>query len=216
MAEVKKFLFDNFTIDGPKKEKSIPQTTNIDPIEEQDTPPKVVEKTFSEAEVEEKLKSAEIIFYQSGFNEAKEKSDKEQILLLKTINAQLKELLITDDNLDKEYEKNFSEFGTILLEKLIPTLEKQEAQNIIVEFLTTNFKNFKAEKKLSIYLNSANIKNLGETISNLADKNDFEGKISIIKDDSLSLSDCKVLWAHGGVDRDMVQNTKTIEEIIKN
>ena len=63
---------------------------------------------------------------------------------------------------------------------------------------------------MSFYFNPETIKDIQETIGKLANSNDFEGKISLHKDSSLGMADCRIEWENGGVE---LNNDKTLEKL---
>ncbi len=220
MAELKKFLFDNFIIEPQKKESFIQndvfEAPQKDFVVETIAQTPVLETSVSAKELEEKVQKAANDGYNKGLLKAQETEQKQEHLLMQAISSNMQQLLKAEDNgINQEYQKHVQNMGLLILEKLVPTLQKKEAFNIIEEFLTQNFQNFKVEKKLSIHLNPQNINEVGKVIENLAHQHDFEGKISIIKDTSISELDCKVLWNYGGVSLNQEDNKKAIQEIIK-
>ncbi|MFI3241060.1 MAG: FliH/SctL family protein [Alphaproteobacteria bacterium] len=222
MNEPKKFLFDNFIIDMPRKKSSINEdvlVSNDDmdlSVDNEVVLTDAVEQeaSFSTEEVAKQIEEAKAEAYNQALLDAQTKFDSQEMQLFNMVNVKLAELLKNDDSGDKELQLNIKKIAALILEKLVPTIIKDEANNIIEQFLEQNFDAFKLEKKLSIYLNPENVSNIGEVIGRLADKNDFEGKISIIKDNNLSVGDCKVLWEYGGVSIEQNKIKEKIEEII--
>ena len=86
---------------------------------------------------------------------------------------------------------------------------------MIKKFLEDNFKNFSQESKLSFYFNSAVIAQAQQILANLARKYDFEGKITLHKDDSLGKSDCRVEWENGGVERNSSGLQAEVKELLE-
>ena len=116
---------------------------------------------------------------------------------------------------EKQLENQALELAREVVVKLVPSIEKENAAALVAEFLSKNFKNFKNEAKLSFYFNPDIIKPMQETIARLANINDFEGKISLHKDASLSVSDCRIEWENGGVERSGEQALKKVGEIFE-
>ena len=76
--------------------------------------------------------------------------------------------------------------------------------------MADNFVNFRKEPSLSFSFNPEVVAAMPEIISKLASQNDFEGKIAIHKDANLALTDCRVEWLNGGVERN---NHKMLEKM---
>lgn len=213
MTQLKKFLFDNFVIDAPrKKEKS-----EINEMIEENIVVEV-EKTevfYSQDELDSKIEEAKKNSYKQGFEACKQEEDNTIRHLLENIGQNLESLLKSDDNVAMKFEQQFLELGIEILHKLVPTLKEQESTNIIKQFLKDNFVNFSKEKKLSFYLNPDKINEIGEEIGKLANKFDFEGKISIHKDSNLAFCDCRIEWDSGGLMKDSTITQNNIEEFFK-
>ena len=98
--------------------------------------------------------------------------------------------------------------------KLLPGLEKQTAEAEINAFLSANFANFRSQSALVFSFNPEAVSAAAEIIARLANKNDFEGKISIHKDSALGISDCRVEWGEGGVERNTHKTLEKIEDLL--
>ncbi len=225
MAELKKFMFDNFIISPIQKEEAVDQSVfqasqdefviaTQEPVAENKQNP-IPQTTINQQELEDKVQKAANDGYHKGLLKAQEAEEKKEHTLMQAISSQLLQLLKSDDGQKAQQQQETQKLCSIIIEKLVPTLQKNEAKKIIETFLEENFQNFKTEKKLAIHLNPNNIKEVGEIVAKLAHQNDFEGKISIIKDETISELDCKVLWSYGGVALNQEDNKKAIQEIIK-
>ncbi len=229
MAAFQKFQFDNFIIDednhlhlqpGPEEmPPAEPETVAVEKVIEE---PEVIREipveeviTYSEEEVAAKEKQAEERGYEKGFKTAQEGLEAQNNRLLEEINNRLLMLAANIDDKEKQLENQALELAREVVVKLVPSIEKENAAALVAEFLSKNFKNFKNEAKLSFYFNPDIIKPMQETIARLANINDFEGKISLHKDTSLSVSDCRIEWENGGVERSGEQALKKVGEIFE-
>lgn len=227
MAAFQKFQFDNFIIDEdnrlhvlpqqeetPQEEPETVEAERIIPEEEiiRETPTEEV-ITYTEEEVSAKEKSAEERGYEQGFKASQEGLEAQNNRLLEEINNRLLMLAANMGDKEKLLENQALELAREAIVKLVPAIEKEHAADLVAEFLNKNFKNFKNEAKLSFYFNPDIIKQMQETIARLANINDFEGKISLHKDASLKISDCRIEWENGGVERSGEQALEKIGKI---
>ncbi len=97
----------------------------------------------------------------------------------------------------------------------MPNLEAGVAKQEVEAFLRDNFSKFRGEKNLSFSFHPDMAAEIAPQLSKLAEKNDFEGKISVHKDINLNLSDCRVEWRNGGVERNTEEVLKKVENILK-
>ena len=224
MAEIKKFLFDNFIINGGdtkipeplpeivEEESEIPVEEEIE-IKEEDHVE--AEEVFSRRELEDKVAAAEHEGYENGYKQAKEEQEEEKNRLLNDISQKLTVLLAQCDNMGKQYEDEAAKVLKQALQTLVPPLLEENAQTLVNEFLQKNFNNFKYNEKLSFYIHPDIISYAQDCIVKLANSNDFEGKIAIHKDSSLDKSSCRVEWDNGGVEYTPGEQLSQVEEMLE-
>ena len=56
---------------------------------------------------------------------------------------------------------------------------------------------------------------MANSLGKLAEQNDFEGKIAVHKDNSLGLSDCKIEWKDGRIERRAEDFIDKVEDLIE-
>jgi flagellar biosynthesis/type III secretory pathway protein FliH len=205
MSEPKKYLFDNFIVDNDKVEK--PKEVEVEVVEEKEPEPEVFEPevqedtvTYTEDEVEEKVKEAEDKGYQKGVVSAQDGIEAVRQNLFTDINNKLEELIKGSSRLQTELEKQYIEMAKLLIKKVIPPLEDEYATKIVADFIKENFDNIKDEAKLSFYIHPDEIEAVQKIIAELAGAADFEGKISLHKDETLERSGCRIEWDNGGIE----------------
>ena len=223
MAEVRKFLFDNFVIKTAADdvvEIAVPDISEekIDQMlmasSELEVPEVVVEVipevTYSEDEVQEIVRQAEERGYERGYKSYSDADEAKKNFIIEDMNNKLLNVIASRSEDEAKIEQEFLQMSRLIVQKFIPSMVDQDAVSGIKSFLADNFSNFKREPKLSFYFNPIVINDAQEVISLLASKNDFEGKISIHKDDSLPVNDCRIEWKSGGVE---FNNQKMLDKI---
>ncbi len=241
MSHFQKFQFDNFIIEEENlppvfeanqeteitEEEPITETeteTVVEPqdaffedVEEDSEPEPLFEPApmFSEEEVNKREIQAEEKGFERGKQEMRQETESQNSLLLENINTRLSVLIAEAKEQQAETDNQMLEMVSSVLHKLLPSLAKEQAKEIVGNFLQENFPNFKNEPKLSFYFNAENISWVQEKISRLAAINDFEGKIALHKDNSLALCDCRVEWENGGVERKMNKMLEKVENLLE-
>lgn len=183
-----------------------------EPKEEDTSLPEVI--TFTEEEVEDKIKAAEETAYENGRKAGLTEQGAEQNLLLEQIDKSLQNAMAEAEKIKEKLSHQFKALATVLIKKFIPTLATEQAEALLKKFLEENFSNFKSEAKLSFYFNPDIIVKAQEIVARLAHKSDYEGKIALHKDANLGLSDCRVEWENGGVEVNMKQMQKEAEALL--
>ena len=180
--------------------------------EEEQEKPK--EPSYSQAELDAAIKSAEEKGYEKGFSSATTEVQKAEAEALEEINNRLITLLSGAEENKKEAEASALRFAVELVRKLLPNLEAGVAKQEVEAFLSDNFADFRREKNLSFSFHPDMAAEIAPQLSKLAEKNDFEGKISIHKDINLGLSDCRVEWRNGGVERNTEEVLGKVENLL--
>ena len=174
MAELRKFLFDNFVIEEKRKNKpeavepepeilpAVEMQPEEEPEEKQEdvreadfeeiVPPEPDVKTFTEEEVAEKIKIAEQDAYERGFKTAQEDIENATAALLENINNRLMTLIAASAQAEENAEQEAFSLARAVVEKLVPSLTEENAAGIVKKFIGENFNNFKNEAKLSFYI----------------------------------------------------------------
>lgn len=228
MVEFRKFQFDNFVIG--EERPSEPETAEIvpdvvvEPVVEDvsfSEPKTIVEaeaeeiKTYSEEELAARVREAEEKAYENGFEAARSETEDRNTALLEEINNRLLMLAANAGEQECALENQAVDIARAAIHKLVPVLEKENSQALVKDFLKENFRNFKDEAKLAFYFNPEMLPFVQETIAALANKHDFEGKISLHKDNTLALSDCRVVWENGGVERDSNKMLEKVDNLLE-
>ena len=236
MAEFKKFMFDNFVIEEHEEkveeavevaEPSVPdnvpepepeveeiQEAVYEEVVEPEPEPEPV-KTYTEEELAEQVQIAEHNGYEKGFKSSQSGIDEAVANVLNEINSRLLQLITEEETQKSEMEKQSLDLVLSIVRKLVPSLLSDEAKNIVNKFIADNFNNFKNESKLSFYIHPDIISYVQENIAKLANRHDFEGKIALHKDNSLGVSDCRIEWENGGVERNTGHLTDKIKAMLK-
>ena len=180
-------------------------------------PESVIEENmavYTEEEYREAIEQAEKNAYEKCMEEAKNSSFEKQNLLLENIKNQLMNIYATLDEKQTQLEIAALNFSIEMVRKILPTLERERAETEVKSFLAENFVNFSNQDTLSFSFHPEIISSVADSISRLAEQNDFEGKISVHKDVSLGLSDCRVEWKSGGVERKTSDLINKVENLI--
>ncbi len=181
-----------------------------------DNTPEIIEPSYSEEELKEAVKQAEEVAYSKGFQAASDDISEKHNLLLGDIKNQLMAIYAEIENKKSEIETSSLKFALGVIRKVLPTLERERAEAEVKSFLADNFANFATQESLSFSFNPETVSLVAESIGRLAEQNDFEGKIAVHKDASLGVSDCRVEWKSGGVERSMTKTLDKIENLIGN
>ena len=184
-----------------------------------ETEPKIIENTiiepsYSKEDMDLAIQEAEERGYQKGLEEAKQDALMQQNVILNEVRNQLMTIFADINEKTSQVEIEALKFAVNAIRKVLPTLEKERAEAEIKQFLSDNFSNFSTQDSLSFAFNPDSIALVADSLSRLAEQNDFEGKISVHKDVSLGIADCRVEWKNGGVEHRTVNIMNKIENLV--
>jgi flagellar assembly protein FliH len=169
---------------------------------------------FSQDDLDVAVASAEAKGYEKGVTDTENKMQSKQQLILENIETRLSELIQDQGEMLEQNETAAMQVAIEAICKILPTIEKDVAKKEVEAFLSNNFSKFRQESILSFSFHPDMVAEIAPKLSKLAEKNDFEGKISVHKDINLSISECRVEWKNGGVERNISENINKIEELI--
>ncbi|MBR2033315.1 MAG: hypothetical protein IKA03_01440 [Alphaproteobacteria bacterium] len=177
-----------------------------------------VELKYSQEDMDIAINEAETrgreLGYSEGFAASSTENQKMQQSLLENIDSKLATLISNNYNNMVTAEETAIKVALEAIRKVLPSLEQDVAKKELVAFLGDNFSKFKNESSLSFSFHPQMIAEIAPQLSKLAEKHDFEGKISVHKDIDLGLSDCRIEWKNGGVERNTTKVLNKIEELI--
>lgn len=203
----------------PEEELKVETAQEIVPEPEpvKEPEPEIIEDiiTFTEEEVAEKENKARTEGYEAGYQQAKSEQLEEQNRLLSEINNRLMMLSADMSSQTKDVDNQVIALSRDVIHKLVPVLAKSQAEKLVKAFLEKNFAQFKNENKLAFYFHPQALSFVQEEIARLANIHDYEGKISLHKDETMQLSDCRVEWENGGVERNSAQMLNKADKIFE-
>lgn len=174
------------------------------------------EQTYTIEELQNAVNLAKEEAYKKAQEDALNSITGKQNLLLDDIKNQLVGIYASMDQKKEELEESSVRFAVELVGKILPSLEKERAEEEVRRFLVANFANFAAQETLSFTFNPETVNVVADCIGRLAEQNDFEGKISVHKDSLLAPADCRVEWKSGGVEHSTSKIMDKVKSLIDN
>ncbi len=110
------------------------------------------------------------------------------------------------------------DIAVAMCRKMLPTLAAQNALGEIESHIARTLAEVHGEPRVVVRVSAENVAALQPGIDSLA--SGLDGEIVLVADDRLPVTDCHVMWADGGSERD-VQRTwaeidKVVEQIVDN
>lgn len=105
------------------------------------------------------------------------------------------------------------DIAIVLCRKVLPTLAAQHALTEIEGHITRTLSEVHGEPRIVVRVAEQNIAGLQPRIDSFA--GGFDGQIVLLADDQLPLTDCHVMWADGGNERDVQRTWSAIDKAVE-
>ena len=186
---MKKFLFDTIDFDEP---------------EVVDTAP-----TFSEEQVtlarEEGLRQGQAKGYAEGHAQAAQAAhdavEEKLRVLLDGVTLALGQLVANEERREMEKCIDAARMSLHMMHKLMPQLAMHHGLPEIERVIAAAVDARRDEPRIAVTVATAQLEPLKGRIEQLAQDRGFAGKLILMADDAMSLSDCRIEWADGGGER---------------
>ncbi len=151
----------------------------------------------------------------AGLAAALEREEHRLVELLTSLAARAESLAGDFQQHIAAHASQAQELGMLVCRKLLPTLAQRhglaEIEGLIAECLNT----LPDEPRVVVRVDNTTLPQLQERIDRIAaGAAGFAGNLVLLADDNLASTDCQILWADGGADRDVAKLTAEIDEVI--
>ena len=180
-GEKKKFLFDTHDFDRDPAEDAKPVFT-----EEQLILAKMQAQATGKAE---------------GMKEARQGQDEQVMKCLQSIGAACDKLIAAEDRREVEQMISATKLSMQVAHKLLPQFAQRFSLEEIERVILASLETRREEPRIAIIVPTAHLETLKSRIDALALDKGYAGKVILLADDHLALTDVRVEWADGGAER---------------
>ena len=106
-----------------------------------------------------------------------------------------------------------ADVAIVICGKILPTLAAQNALTEIEGHIARTLADVHNEPRIVVRVSEENVAALQSHIDIFA--NGFDGKIVLMADDQLAPTDCHVMWADGGSERDVQRTWSEIDKVVE-
>ncbi len=205
-AERRRFLFDTKALDEAEAARAA-QEANLS------------EPTIGLAEHQQLLKAAEEAAFARGEMQARREIAEQQKLSaqeeLTALRTQLESALGDLDNQLRAQERNMVGMCFLIARRLCSHLIAREPLAEVVALLSECLAPLRRIPQILIEVPAEDSGALEDMVDHLVLNSSFEGKVHVVKSESMSRGDCRIEWPDGGIIRDRRKTVEHIEEVIK-
>lgn len=192
MSNARKYLFDN---DFGSPDSGHPRRPAITP---------------------EDLEAARAAAFEEGRRAAEEaarEADERRIAeTLAAVHARVDALAGEQAERDGELARESASVALAICRKVMPTLAAQNALTEIEGLIVRCLADLRDEPRVVVRVADGQVEALHERIGRMTAS--FEGKLVLLGDDELAHTDCAVLWADGGTERNLARLWSDIDAVV--
>ncbi|CCQ73049.1 FliH/SctL family protein [Magnetospira sp. QH-2] len=208
MTTANKFLFDtNF---GEPSEEEVEKAKKETAEPEPPPPP-----TFSEEELAEARREGEAEGYKRGVGETQEGLDARMTVSLEQLAEHVKALFEEERNTVEEAMRDAVAVAAAIAVKMFPGLNRTHGIDEIIHLVADTLDRLREEPKVIIRIAEEKSDDLVDRIEELAEGIGFEGRLTVLTDETMTIGDCRIEWAEGGAERNSGEMWREIDEIVE-
>lgn len=114
----------------------------------------------------------------------------------------------------KSYQNDLGKIAHHTIKKILDKKIEENFEDIIISSFEKMFPAIIKEPNISIKMNPASLEKVKSKMEKIISKNKFKGDIEFVADESLSGDVCQVEWERSGINFDLKEKIKEIDEII--
>jgi flagellar assembly protein FliH len=172
----------------------------------------------TQAEVAQRIASAEARAYRDGFDagqrEAKAESDRRTALALEEISIAIRGIATRFSGIETRMETEAVDVAVAVARKLCSALIAGEPLGEITALVGECFSHLVSTPHLVVRINDSLYEAARERVERLAKQSGFEGRLVILAEPQIETGDCRIEWADGGVVLERTAIEAKINELV--
>ena len=181
-------------------------------------PDKSRERPATQAEIAQKIASAEARAYRDGYDagqrEAKAESDRRVALALEEIGTGIKAIEARFCGIETRMETEAVDVAVAVARKLCSELLMREPLGEITSLVSNCFSHLVSTPHLVVRVNDSLYEIARDHVERLAKQSGFDGRIVILAEPEIESGDCRIEWADGGVVLERAAIEAKINELV--
>ena len=181
-------------------------------------PDKSRERPATQAEIAQKIASAEARAYRDGYEagqrEAKAESDRRVALALEQIGTGIKAIEARFCGIETRMETEAVDVAVAVARKLCSELLMREPLGEITGLVSNCFSHLVSTPHLVVRVNDSLYETARDHVERLAKQSGFDGRIVILAEPEIETGDCRIEWADGGVVLERAAIEAKINELV--
>ena len=136
-----------------------------------------------------------------GLKEAKQQQEERLSELLQKVSTSFENLTASEERREMEKCADAARLATKVAHKLLPQFAQKYALPEIERVILQTFEARRDEPRIAVTVPTVHLDALKSRIDAVAIEKSYAGKVILVADDHLPVTDCRVEWADGGAER---------------
>lgn len=170
--------------------------------------------TFSQEDMEKERQTA----YQNGFaagaQEAKAAQDANMEILLKNIDCQVAQVSSESTDFWGHQLSQLQRIALMITKKILPAYTEKNGLDEIEAVVTKVMTEMSQEPRLVFRVPESQFDDAKKQIDTIAAQAAYAGTLVILGDKELGISECRIEWADGGIERDLKKLWSDIDTVM--
>lgn len=181
--------------------------------------PANTERQASRAEIAQMIADAEARAFREGFQaaqkEASVESDRRSALAMEEIAIAMRTLASNFRTVEGRVETEAVDVAVAVARKLCADLVAAEPLAEVMALVADCLRHLTSTPHIAIRINDTLYDRARERIEDLAKRSGFEGRLVILAEPDIDVSDCRIEWADGGCTLDRAATDARIGELVE-
>ena len=152
--------------------------------------------------------------FAAGLKAGNDDSSKKTQGTLFEIEQKIVELISNIEVIEKSCDAQMRASIMAIAKKLLPDMTARHGLQEIEALLTSVVSEMAHEPRLVVRINEAEFDVINTKIHEITTQKAFAGKVVVLADAEISVGDCRVEWADGGIERSVKNTWQKIEETV--
>lgn len=175
----------------------------------------ILEVTYTEAELEQARIDAATSAYQKGLTEAKNSQNEHIKEVTDKMSIRISALIQNEERREVEKFEAITNLTIQMAKKLFPDMARKQAFPEIENLIKVIMEDRHQEPRMVLIVNPSLLEPFKQSIEKIGQAQGFSGKLIVMPDDELQISNCRIEWADGGAHRDFDDLFSHIENAMK-
>lgn len=171
--------------------------------------------TYSQEQLDEAKQEAYAAGFAEGQRSMQESQQQSLNLLMANVEERLAQVMSKGEGVWQGLLAQCQEIALVIAHKIMPSFTARHGMDEIESIVSRVMAEMGREPRLVFRVPESQFDDAKARIENIARQAAYAGKLVILGDPDLGVSDCRIEWADGGIERDIGKLWQSIDKIME-